>query len=118
MGARKRKQKVNRRDVLLVALRLFDEEGEGEISLHDLQKTVDDLQRDLPLGYHFSKRSAYSEGLLSDMGALDYGGYLDEYRYRHDSFLPKTFVSLTPLGTGCADEILATLRSADKVITL
>lgn len=102
-----------RRQLLLALLALFEEheqeEQRREISLSEVLESVQEIQRGVNLGYTFAKDVFYSRNLLQDIAWLSRRGYLDEYRYIHDSFLPKGFVRLTRVGQGEGRAKIATL---------
>ena len=97
-------------EMLLATLCVFSREGKKEISLSELQESIAEFQQHFrPLGYSYSSRFLYSLDVLSDLEDLSYRGYVRHYNYRHDSFLPKRFLTLTPLGKGRGWKILEML---------
>lgn len=105
-------------EMLLAMLCVFYGRGKEEISLSELQESIAEFQREfLSLGYSYSGRFLYSLDLLADLKDLHYGGYIRQYNYRHDAFLPKKFLSLTHLGKGRGWKILGML-SDDEMQSL
>lgn len=105
-------------EILLATLCIFAKQGKDEVSLSEFQESIAEFQREfVPLGYSYSSRFMYSLDLLTDLKDLHYGGYIRQYNYRHDSFLPKKFLSLTPLGKGRGWKILKML-SDDEIQSL
>lgn len=105
-------------EILLAALCVFYRRGKEEVSLSELQETIAEFQqRFRPLGYSYSSRFLYSLDVLSDLEDLSYGGYVRRYNYRHDAFLPKRFLALSPLGKGRGWKILEML-SAEEMQSL
>jgi hypothetical protein len=96
-------------DTLLATLYVFQEQGRKEVSLSEFNECISNLQKHLPLNYSFSERFPFSIDLLSDLRELSYNGYIRHLRYRHDAYLPKTFLVLTQLGKGHAKKILQKL---------
>jgi len=90
---RKRRHKV-----LFALLHSFEQEGRREISLSEILEATHELQDRMGVGYPFAPRIFYSGKLLRDLDTFYLRGYLDSYRYTHDSFVPKTFVRLNLLG--------------------
>jgi len=105
-------------EILLATMCIFSKQGKDEVSLSEFQESIAEFQREcLSLGYSFSSRFLYSLDLLTDLKDLHYGGYIRQYNYRHDSFLPKKFLNLTPLGKGRGWKILGML-SDDEIRSL
>lgn len=104
-----------RLEVLLAILTRFEEQGRGEmggeISLSEVLEGIQEIQKSVDIGYYFSKDIVYSRNLLRDITQLRRRGYLDEYRYMHDSFLPKSFIRLKGLGKAEGRNVLATLAA-------
>jgi hypothetical protein len=98
-------EKLPRTDVVIATLYSYHEFGKKEISLSEILESIQKLQDKVPLKYSFSKRFLYSVDLLEDLADLKYKGYIRSYKYRHDLFLPKNFIKLTPLGIGKAKKI-------------
>lgn len=102
-------------EILLATLCVFANQGKDEVSLSEFQESIAEFQREsVPLGYSYSSRFLYSLDLLTDLKDLHYGGYIRQYNYRHDSFLPKKFLSLTPLGKGRGWKILEMLSDDER----
>ena len=94
-------------EILLATLSVFSREGKDEVSVTEFQESIAEFQREFPmLGYTYSSRFLYSLDVLEDLKELNYSGYIRQYKYRHDSFLPKRFLALTPLGKGRGHKIL------------
>lgn len=107
---------MKRRQALLLAiLTKFEEQGRAqarrEISLSEILEGIQEIQKTVYLGYSFAKDIFYSRNLLQDIARLSRRGYLDEYRYVHDSFLPKDFVRLTWFGQAEGRDAVATLKA-------
>jgi hypothetical protein len=96
--------KIRSRDVLLACLQSFTNHGEGEISLPEILDSALHIQEAVPLGYEFSKDILYSSKFFRDIAELEENGYIRQYVYAHDSFLPKGYVTLTMLGRGHAEK--------------
>lgn len=110
-------------EILLATLCVFSRQGKDEVSLSEFQESIAEFQREfLPLGYSYSSRFLYSLDVLTDLKELYYSGYIRQYNYRHDAFLPKKFLSLTSLGKGrgwkmlemLSDDEIQSLQSAAK----
>lgn len=104
-------------EILLATMCIFSKEAKDEVSLSEFQESIAEFQRFRPLGYAYSSRFLYSLDVLSDLDDLSYGGYVHHYNYRHDSFLPKRFLTLTSLGKGRGCKILGML-SGDEIQSL
>lgn len=102
-------------EILLATLCVFSRQGKDEVSLSEFQESIAEFQREFTaLGYTYSSRFLYSLDVLTDLKELYYSGYIRQYNYRHDAFLPKKFLTLTPLGKGRGRKILDML-SVDQV---
>lgn len=102
-------------EILLATLCVFSRQGKDEVSLSEFQESIAEFQREFTaLGYTYSSRFLYSLDVLTDLKELYYNGYIRQYNYRHDAFLPKKFLTLTPLGKGRGRKILNML-SVDQV---
>lgn len=88
-----------RKDVLLSAFYLFSRLCK-EVSLSEIQDSIAEFQQKSTLGYSFSEHFRYSFDLMTDLKDLVHSGFVHEYNYRHDAFLPKRYFALTPLGIG------------------
>jgi len=105
-------------EILLAIMHIFSEQGREEVSLSELQESIAEFQREFnSLGYAYSNRFLYSLDVLTDLKELYHNGYIRQYNYRHDSFLPKRFLALTPLGKGHSRKILDML-SEDEMQNL
>lgn len=105
-------------EILLAALCVFSKEGKKEVSLSELQESIAEFQQHFrPLGYSYSGRFLYSLDVLYDLEDLTSHGYIRQYNYRHDAFLPKRFLALTPLGKGRGWKILEMI-SDDEIQSL
>jgi hypothetical protein len=107
--------KINRIEAILALLVAFRQYGRKEVSLSEFQVAVAGLQNILPLKYSFSKVFLYSYQLFEDLQTLEYEGDVVEFQYRHDAFLPKSFLELTPTGLVHGQEILDALFEKDRV---
>lgn len=101
--------------IVLALLARFDEqsraEGRREISLSEILEGAQEVQKSVDIGYNFAKEILYSRALFRDIALLRRQGYLEEYRYIHDSFLPKSFIRLTQLGKAEGRSAAVTLAS-------
>lgn len=105
-------------EILLATMCMFSKQGEDEVSLAEFQESIAEFQKKIPsLGYTYSSRFLYSLDVLTDLKELYHDGYIRQYNYRHDSFLPKRFIALAPLGKGRGCKILD-LLSADEIQSL
>ena len=107
---------VDRRDSILAVLATFDTEGRAEVSLPELMECFARLGRKLNLDYEFSKKFVYSQHLLGDMDELQQSAYLRRITYRYDAFLPKRYVTLSPLGRGRAKKVVEGLPAEMKMV--
>jgi hypothetical protein len=113
-------RKINRIEALLALIATFAKYGKKRVSLGEFQIAAMDWQKNFPLGYTFSASFLYSYELFEDLGTLEYEGEVSELAYRHDGFLPKSFIELTEIGllrgqqvwTQLSDEDRATLENA------
>lgn len=97
-------------EMLLAALCVFSRLGKEEVSLSELQESIAEFQQHFHwLGYSYSDRFLYSLDLLLDLQDLQYHAYVRQYHYRHDAFLPKSFVGLSPFGRVRGYKVLETL---------
>ena len=88
-------------EVILAVLDVFQELGKKEISLTELQDTVSEYQKNYgSLGYIYSSRFLYSLDLLSDLEDLVFHGYVHDYQYKYNGFLPNRYLALTSIGKG------------------
>ncbi len=108
-------RKVNRGEALLALLAAFREQGKKQVSLGEFQVAIKGWQENFPLEYSFSKAFLYSYQLFEDLRILEYGGEVVEFQYRHDAFLPKSFIELNPSGLKHGQEILSGLSEQDRV---
>ena len=105
-------------EMLLATMCMFSKQGEDEVSLAEFQEGIAEFQKKVPaLKYTYSSRFLYSLDVLADLKELYHDGYIRQYKYRHDSFLPKRFIALAPLGKGRGRKILDML-SADEIQSL
>lgn len=102
-------------EMLLATLCVFSNQGRDEVSLSEFQESIAEFQRaSLSLGYAYSDRFPYSLDVLADLKDLFHRGYIRQYNYRHDSFLPKKFLTLNPLGRGRGCKILDMLSEDER----
>lgn len=114
----RRTKKGRQIEMLLGALCVFSKQGKEEVSVSEFQESIAEFQQFFPsLGYSYSRRFPYSLDLLSDLKDLYHGGFVHQYNYRHDAFLPKRFLALTALGKGRGWKILEML-SDDEIQSL
>ena len=99
------KEKVKDRDLILLALNSFYEYGEREVSLSEILECFQKVRNKIPTRYEFAERFLYSVELLDDLRDLNYYGYVRQFTYRHDAFLPKTYYTLTELGRGSSKRV-------------
>lgn len=107
---------IEGRDSILAVLAVFDHEGRAEVSLPEFMECFARLEKKLNLDYEFSKKFVYSQHLLRDMDELQQSAYLRRITYRYDSFLPKRYVMLSPLGRGRAKKIIECLPPEMKIV--
>ena len=101
-------------EVLLATICIFSKQGKDEVSLSEFQESISEFQREFPmLGYTYSSKFLNSLDVLRDLKDLYHNGYIHQYNYRHDSFLPKRFLKLTSLGKGRGSKILDMLSSEE-----
>ena len=94
-------------EVILATLSVFGDIGRKEISLTEFQESIAEFQRIFAtLGYDYSSRFCYSLDLLSDLEDLVYHGYVHQYQYKYDGFLPNRYLALTTLGKGRGNKIV------------
>ena len=102
------------KEMLLATLCIFSRKGKDEVSLSELQESIAEYQKEFPkLGYTYSNNFLYSLEVLNDLKELDYNSYIRRHHYKHDSFLPKRFLSLTKLGKGRGSKILEKLSESE-----
>jgi len=106
--------KIKRIEAILALLASFRQYGKKEVSLSEFQIAAMDWQRSFPLGYSFSGAFLYSYELFEDLNALEYEGEVSELVYRHDGFLPKSFIELSATGLLRGQQILAEFSEEDR----
>lgn len=106
--------KVKRTEVILALLAVFQQYGRKEVSLSEFQVAIADLQKSFPLEYSFSKVFLYSYQLFEDLQNLEYAGEVLEWQYRHDAFLPKSFLEASATGLVRGQQILAELSEEHR----
>jgi DNA-binding PadR family transcriptional regulator len=111
-----RATRIDPRRILLSCLLSFVKHGQEEISLPQILDGVSHLQKSIALGYEFSPGFLYSPNLFTDIARLEEEGYIRQYEYAHDGFLPKSYVSLTMLGRGTAER--EAKRLSQPVVTM
>lgn len=94
-----------RQNVILMTLYSFYEKGKEEVSLAEFLECIKRIQENIPLKYEFSERFLYSSDLMEDLRDLEYRGFAHRFTYRHDAFLPKSYVTLTGFGRSHAKKI-------------
>lgn len=105
-------------DMLLAVLCVFSRQGKDEVSISEFQESIVEFQREFQMmGYTYSSRFLYSLDVLADLKDLWHDGYIRQYNYRHDAFLPKRFLALAPRGKGRGCKILDML-SSDQIQSL
>ena len=107
--------KIKRTEAILALLAAFRQHGKKQVSLGEFQVAIKGWQDNFPLEYSFSKAFLYSYQLFEDLKTLEYEGEVIEFQYRHDAFLPKSFIELNPSGLAHGQEILSGLSEQDKV---
>jgi len=101
-------------EILLATLCGFSKQGKEEVSVSEIQESIAVFQQEFSsIGYSYSRRFLYSLDLLSDLKDLHHRGYIHQYNYRHDAFLPKRFLALTALGKGRGWKILEMLSDEE-----
>ena len=110
MKAKRQKQRcedsLNRQNIILGVLHTFHEMGKEEISLSEFLECVRSIQEEIPLGYNFLECLLYSSELMEELRDLEFQGYARRYIYRHNAFLPKSYIRLTPYGELHAQKIM------------
>ena len=105
-----REKKDRQIEMLLATMWNFYKQGKDEVSISEFQESILEFQKEFPeLGYTYSNRFLYSLDVLTDLKELSHNGYIRQYVYRHDAFLPKRFITLAPLGKSRGVKILDTL---------
>jgi hypothetical protein len=110
-------------EIILAALDIFHKIGRKEISLTELQESIAEFQTDFgPLGYVYSSRFLYSLDLLSDLDDLVFNGYIHQFEYKYDGFLPNRYLTLTSIGKGRGKIIVGllpedTLKKLESSVT-
>ena len=105
-------------EIILVALSVFYKMGRTEISLTELQECIAKFQINYgTLGYAYSARFLYSMDLLSDLDNLVFNGYIHQYEYKYNGFLPNRYLKLTSIGKG-RGKILINLLPVDALNNL
>lgn len=94
-----------RQNIILMALYSFYERGKEEVSLAEFLECIKKIQENIPLKYEFSERFLYSPDLMKDLRDLEYRGFARRFTYRHDAFLPKSYITLTGFGKSHAKKI-------------
>jgi len=87
-----------RQNIVLMVLYSFYERGREEVSLPEFLECIKTIQEKIPLKYEFSEHFLYSSDLLEDLRDLEYRGFAHRFTYRHDAFLPKSYIVLTGFG--------------------
>ena len=95
-----------RQNIILMVLYSFYERGREEISLPEFLECIKKIQEKIPLKYEFSERFLYSSDLLEDLRDLEYRGFAHRFTYRHDAFLPKSYITLTGFGRSHAKKVV------------
>lgn len=108
---------LERRNIILMVLYTFHKMGREEISLPEFLECVKRLQEKIPLGYEFFERFLYSSDLMEDLRDLEFEGFSRRFTYRHDAFLPKSYIVLTDFGRLYAKKIAQRLRE-NYILTL
>jgi len=104
--SKKRSLEEKRRfDIVLALLIVFRSSDRNEVSLIEVNKSVQKLEKTLGLGYNFLDKMLFSGQLMKDLNSLDSKLIINQYRYPYNGFLPRSHVSLTPYGIGIAKEI-------------
>jgi hypothetical protein len=106
--------KIKRTEVILALLAAFRKYGKKEVSLSEFQIAIVSFQENFPLGYSFSKVFLYSYQLFEDLKILEYEGDVLEFQYRHDAFLPKSFLEASATGLVRGKQILAELSEEHR----
>ena len=108
--------KIKRTEAILALLAAFRQYGKKEVSLSEFQIAIAALQDRFPFEYSFSKVFLYSYQLFEDIQTLEYEGEVLEFQYRHDAFLPKSFLELRATGLVHGQQILAELSGEHRAI--
>ncbi|MGD0070143.1 MAG: hypothetical protein ABSB71_01095 [Candidatus Bathyarchaeia archaeon] len=94
-----------RQNAIVMVLYSFLAEGRDEVSLPEFLECIESIQKEIPLKYKFLDQFLYSPDLLEDLRDLEYRGLARRFTYRHDSFIPKSFITLTGMGKASAERI-------------
>lgn len=106
--------KIKRKEAILAVLATFRKHGKKEVSLSEFQVAIVNLQERFPFEYSFSKAFLYSYQLFEDIQTLEYEGEVLEFQYRHDAFLPKSFIEPSATGLVHGEQILAELSEEHR----
>lgn len=101
---------LERKNIILMVLYSFYERGREEVSLPEFLECIKRVQEKIPLKYEFSERFLYSSDLLEDLRDLEYRGFAHRFTYRHDAFLPKSYITLTGFGRSHAKKVAQKIR--------
>lgn len=102
---RGRGDNLDRRNIILAVLHTFHKMGREEISLSEFLECIKNIQEEIPLKYEFFERLLYSSDLMEELRDLEFQGFAHRYIYRHDAFIPKSYIYLTTYGKFHAQKI-------------
>jgi len=105
---------IQRENFLLAILKQFQMRGKKETSLTEILESAQKLDEKITLDYDFHDKLLYSSAMFHDLDELIFKGYIHEIVYRHDSFLPKRYVTLTGVGNLEGKQILQNLSEETK----
>ncbi len=98
---------VSLEDLPLLILQTFHDQGREEISLSEFLESASLIEGWIGIDFEFADKFLYSSKLVHQLDDLHRGGYIRQYKYRYDAFIPKHYLNLTPLGRHAADEVIA-----------
>jgi len=104
MFKKKKKEQQKRLDIILSLLYCFKDLGKNEVSLLEINNSILDIQKSYSLGYDYLDRIIYSSLLSEDFKSLNNMMMINQYRYKYDGYLPKSYISLTSYGIGNAKD--------------
>jgi len=96
---------------VLATLEIFEQHKKKEISLGELHESIRFAQEQRPLGCTFSDVVLYSPEISEALRRLADKGMVRRYAYREDSFLPTTFLAITPIGRSRSKKLLQKMAS-------
>ena len=102
---RGKKNELSRSELLLLLLSLFERSARNEVSLGEIHEAIRNAEDRVISRFAFFQTILYSPQVMDSLGELSGSGLIRVYTYRHDAFLPKTFVAITPVGRSRSKEL-------------